>query len=257
MPDSTTMPPTLFPRDWPRAWRALKILIADSDRTDQVFEIIDGLAGDSLENSYQRFIADPEGQRLLRERPSLLAALSDRAALAAMPAGSFGRAYLDCMEKGSLTADGLVEADEVAAKNLDKPPLADPDREFVGDRMRDMHDLWHVLTGYGMDEAGETANLAFSHAQIPNLGMGLIVGAGAVIGPKDLKFTWPRYLVAAWQRGRATSFLGVAPYEDLLPQPLEEVRAGLGIPPAEHVHPMGIAIATRDACGEDGVQWVS
>ena len=36
--------------------------------------------------------------------------------------------------------------------------------------MRDMHDLWHVLTGYGMDEAGEAANLAFSLGAGPESG---------------------------------------------------------------------------------------
>jgi ubiquinone biosynthesis protein COQ4 len=118
-----------------------------------------------------------------------------------------------------------------------------------------MHDLWHVLTGYGMDEAGEAANLAFSGGQFPNLGMALMVGAAAVLGPKDWKLTWPRYLLAAWRRGRQTPSLSVAPYEELLPLPLEEVRRRLGVPPAATVHPRGIAVAERDLFGEDVLAW--
>src|SRR5262249_2090987 len=149
-------------------------------------EIIEALAGQSFERSFQRFTASREGRRLLIERPSLLAALSDRTALRALPDGSLGRAYLAFMESGDLTADGLVEADATAAQRSPQPLQLDPDRQYVGDRTRDMHDLWHVLTGYGMDEAGEAANLAFTFGQIPSLGFGLIVGAAAVLGPLDL-----------------------------------------------------------------------
>ena len=251
----TPPPPPPLRRDWRRAWRALQAVIDDPQRTDLVFEIIDGLAGSSFERSFQQFVADPAGQRLLRERPDLLATLSDRERLRAMPEGSFGRAYADFMEEGGLTADGLVEADAVSAENLERPELDDPIRIYVGDRMRDMHDLWHVLTGYGRDEAGESANLAFSVAQVPNLGMKLLISAAAVLGPKDAKLTWPRYLVAAWRRGRATPFLGVAPYEELLPLPLEEVRQRLGIPSAAAVHPMGIAVAGKSVFGDEEMRW--
>jgi len=232
-------------RDFPRAWRALKVLVADAQRTDQVFEIIEALAGSSFETCYARFATHPEGARLLRERPSLLATLSDREALKSLPPGSFGRAYVDFMESGALTADGLVEADDAAARNNPNPIEIDADRRYFGDRNRDMHDLWHVLTGYGMDEAGEAANLAFTQAQIPNAGVALILLAAVVVGPKDPSFSWARYLVAAWRRGKRTSLLTVAPYEELLPLPLDEVRRRLGVPPAHEAHPGGILIAHR------------
>ena len=242
--------------DWRRARRALQVLIADAERTDQVFEIIDALSGRSFERCYARFAADPEGARLLRERPDLLATLSDRAALEQLPAGSFGRSYADFMRAGSLTADGLVEADLEAERNSPSPPVeVDPDMRWFGDRNRDMHDLWHVLTGYGRDEAGEAANLAFTQAQLPNPGIALIVVAAALIGPKDLKLSWPRYLYAAWRRGKRTSLLTVARYEELLPLPLDEVRARLGVPPAAEAHPGGIVIANRVDDVPGGVQW--
>jgi ubiquinone biosynthesis protein COQ4 len=238
--------------DWPRAWKALKVLIADADRTDQVFEIIDALSGRSFERSFVAFAAHPDGARLLRERPSLLATLSDREALAALPPGSFGRAYADFMQAGNLTADGLVEADAEAERNRPDPlGEVDPDLRYFGERNRDMHDLWHVLTGYGRDEAGEAANLAFTQAQIPSTGIALIVVAAAVLGPKDLTLSWPRYLYAAWRRGKQTSLLSAAPYEELLPLPLDEVRRRLGVPPASAAHPDGIVVANRTGDGPD------
>lgn len=232
--------------EWRRAWNALRAAIADSSQTDKAFEIVEALAGGSFERSFQRFRAHPDGQRLLRDRPSLLAALSDRAAHAKLPSGSFGRAYLAFMESGNLTPDGLVEADKMAEARRPEPIPVDPQREFLGDRMRDMHDLWHVLTGYGMDEAGEAANLAFSLGQLPNLGIGLLVLAGAVIGPKDITFAWQRYLFRAWGRGHRAKLLSVVPYEELLPKPLDEVRALLGIEPPEIAHPGGIMVGNRE-----------
>ena len=53
------------------------------------------MAGPALQSQYERFRARPEGRRLLVQRPDLRAALSDREALADLPDGSFGRAYLD------------------------------------------------------------------------------------------------------------------------------------------------------------------
>lgn len=240
-------------RDWRRAWQALRNLIADAERTDQVFEIIRALSGDAFDRAWERFRAHPDGQRLLRERPSLLATLSDRAALRALPEGSFGRAYAAFMDAAQLDPAGLVQAEAEASQNYAPPDdgPVDPDVDYFGDRLRDMHDLWHVLTAYGRDEAGEAANLAFTYAQVPNLGIGLIVLAGAVVGPRDLTFYWPRYLRHAYRRGRAAALLTVAPYEELLPLPLAEVRRRLAIQPVHVAHPEGILVASR---GEDP-QW--
>lgn len=246
--DASSPVPPPRKREWRRAWGALRNLIDDPERTDQVFEIVRALSGNSFEHAYQRFAATPEGRRLLSERPSLLATLSDRAALAALPDGSFGRAYAEFMEAGQLAAEGLLEADQMAEQNFAKEGPFDPDREYFGDRLRDMHDLWHVLTGYGRDEAGEATNLAFTLGQVWNPGIAVIVLAGAVLGPKEPRFGWQRYLFSAWQRGRAATLLTVAPYEELLPLPLAEVRHQLGIQSPSEAHPNGILVGNR---GED------
>jgi ubiquinone biosynthesis protein COQ4 len=241
----TPVGPIIRKREWRRAWRALQTLIADPERTDQVFEIVRALSGSSFERAYQRFAATAEGKRLLAERPSLLATLSDREALLAMPEGSFARAYVEFMDAGKLDAAGLVEAEQMAEQNFAKEGPLDPDREFFGDRLRDMHDLWHVLTGYGRDEAGEATNLAFTLGQVWNPGIAFIVVAGALLGPKELTCHWQRYLFSAWRRGRKASRLTAAAYERLLPLPLEDVRRQLGIRPASEAHPGGILAGNR------------
>ena len=231
--------PTRKPQ-WRRAWQALRAVIADPERTDKVIEFINSVGGDADLRALARFRASAEGRRLLEERPSLLDVVSDLRALAALPEGTFGRAYADFMLGEKLDPDCIVNE----FRNADSTvvPL-DPDMQWFFERIDTAHDLWHVLTGYGRDEAGEAANLAFTTAQLANRGVIFLTLAAAVIGPKDLTFSWQRYLWRAWRRGRRASWLPLARYEELLPLPLEEVRRQLRIEPAEVTHPQGIIVA--------------
>jgi ubiquinone biosynthesis protein COQ4 len=221
-------------REWRRAFQSMRVLIRDSERTDQVFEILDALEGPTSEQGYRDFVDDPEGRKLLADRPDLLAALSDRASLATLPEGSFGRSYLAFMQEAGLSAQGLVDA-ELERENALQHTM-DPDMRWLSDRGRDSHDLWHVLTGYGRDEAGEAALLAFTFAGYPAWGIGLIVFFSMLIGPKTPSFQWERYLAQAWKRGRAAK-LDFARYEEWLPLPLGAVRKLASIVPPEQAHP--------------------
>jgi len=113
---------------WGRAWRTLRALIDDPERTDQVFELINALSGDAGERLFQRFCADPDGRRLLAARPSLLATLADQDRLAALPDGSFGRTYAEFMRREQIDAKGLVDAAQAVA---DARTL-DPERAHPG-----------------------------------------------------------------------------------------------------------------------------
>jgi ubiquinone biosynthesis protein COQ4 len=232
--------------EWRRAWRALRILLADAERTEQAFEIIAAVSGKDFERFFQRFVADPGGRALLAERPSLLAALSDRARLRALPPGSLGRAYAEFMDTAHLDPRGLVDAESISEAGR-RIATIDPEREWLGHRMRDMHDLWHVLTGYGRDEAGEAANLAFSWAQTRYRGMGFIVAAIALTRPHGSRWRWPAYLHRAWRRGRRAAWLAVVPFERLLAAPLDDVRRLLAIEPETVAHPEGVLVAPHQA----------
>ena len=148
------------------------------------------------------------------------------------------------MEAAQLDAAGLVDASMEG--DTDARVGYSPDACWFFDRLRDMHDLWHVLTGYGRDEAGEAANLAFTFAQIANLGVGFIVVAAAMLGPRSDRLLWQRYLFRAWRRGRRAAWLPAARYEEMLPLPLAEVRTRLAIEPPEVAHPEGVLVASRE-----------
>jgi len=245
---------TTTPRNrWPRALRALRTLIRDPDQTDQAFVFLQVAGSRNDERIHRRFLADPRGARLVAERPSLARALSDRAALAALPPASFGRAYLDYVEGNGFDPVGLSQLRKQAYL-ADFPPL-DAERDWMYDRGALTHDLWHVLSGYGTDELGEATLLWFSLAQFGGFANLLLAVAAAVVTWTSAGPAWPLYLRKAWRRGRRAVWLVPVPYEELLSRPLDEVRASLAIDAPERAHPRGILRGKRDDT-RGGGSWV-
>ncbi|MDI1363502.1 MAG: Coq4 family protein, partial [bacterium] len=135
-----------------RALKAVRRLIADKEDTVQVFEIMRALAGKAIPKGYRRLLSTPEGGRIAYERDEFAARLSDPVWLASFGPGTVGAAYRDFIAPRGLSAEGLAEESRKIAENdVDAPhPLA-----WYGRRLRDVHDVWHVLTGYNTDALGE------------------------------------------------------------------------------------------------------
>ena len=220
-----------------RAFRLLREVIRSPDDTDKVFEFFESVGGNEGPRAFQRLAASAEGRRLLAARPRLVEVLADDAYLASRPAESFGGWYLRFRRGRGFDPAGLLEARDRGARAR---VLEDEEHEWFYDRINVMHDLWHVLTGYGTDELGEAALLAFSHAQIPNRSFPILLIAAVFMGPKSWDLAWPRYLWRAYRRGRRATLLTAAPYEELLPLPVAEVRERLAIEPAAMWHADGI-----------------
>ena len=227
-------PGRLQPR---RALRLLREVLRNPDDTDKVFEFFEAMGGDDGPAHYDALLAEPGTERLLRERPVLVEVLADERYLASLPEGSLGNWYLRFMRSRGFAPAGLLEARDRSNK-LRVLDLAE--REWFYDRLNVMHDLWHVLTGYGTDELGEAALIAFSQAQIPNRSFPILLAAAVWMGPKSWDFAWPRYLWRAYRRGRRARLLTAAAWEELLPLPVAEVRQRLGIEPAATWHAEGI-----------------
>lgn len=205
------------------ALRALKALIADPEDTAKVFVILEALTGDALQRGYRRFRVTPVGQRVAAESGALIDHLRDRDALRQLPAGSLGRAYLRFVESEQISADGLVEASE------QKQQFADPGLQKYAERLRDMHDLWHVTTRYGRDSFGEVCLLAFTYAQTRNRGIGLIGVVGAFKTSQELgRGVW-RAVLRGYTDGRKAAWLPAVDWERMLALPLDQVRAELGV----------------------------
>jgi ubiquinone biosynthesis protein COQ4 len=204
------------------AMRALKTLINDPERTEQVFIIIRAMSGNSLQKAYERFRKTPFGQQVMSDRRVLISALQDRDSLRQLPADSLGRRYLGFVEREEISADGLVEASETGT-------IDDSGLRHYSERMRDMHDLWHVTTGYGRDTFGEACLLAFTYAQTKNRGVGIIALVAMVKISRELGSGVRGAMWQAYKAGRKAAWLPEQDWEHLLSQPLQQVREQLNV----------------------------
>ena len=208
------------------AARALRNVFADPDETKHVFEVIDALQGPTLGRIRARLRRSEQGRRLLETKPSLLPLLNDREGLRGLPDGSLGRAYLAFVESEQITAEGLVEASDLAREDHRHAELV-----WIKDWLRDTHDLWHAVLGYKGDLVGEAALLAFSHYETGNLGVGAIAAlAWLKLGRETEPSVGARRVVRGGRRiaKRAAWFLEV-PWHEWLARPLDEVRRHLGV----------------------------
>ena len=212
-----------------RALRAFRKLIRNKEDTTQVFEIMRALSGRSIGRGYNRMLKSLEGGRQAFLREELAHKLDDPVWLSRFEPGSVGAAYRAFREARGFTAEGLAdEARKVA-------PLVDAQHPVVwySRRIRDVHDVWHVLTGYGTDALGEACVVSFSYAQTRNLGFAFIGwGAAREVQREAPSVPARRAVWQAYSNGRAARWLPGIDYEALFEQPLDAVRARLNIRPA-------------------------
>ncbi len=207
------------------AVRAIRGLLRDPDDTGQVFKIIEALKGDSITAPLRRLKADPVGAAMLDERIDIVEKLNDRDTLRALPEGSIGRAYYDFVHSEGLSADGLIAAREEAPEYAG---LSDDEQWFVN-RLRDIHDLQHVLTGYNRDPLGELALLSFMTTQVPNRGINFIIMVGSRKFKKDYPELNVKGLVAEGRKiGEGAAWMPAIRWEDRLHESLAAVREELG-----------------------------
>ena len=202
-----------------KAMRAFRVL-RDTGDTRQVFVILRAMRGNALTKTFRRFARSAVGQKVLAERRNLFPLLTDHDALRRLPDGSLGRAYLAFMEEEQLSAQGLVQASE----SWEDDPMP-PDVDLFRARLRELHDVSHVVTGYGRDPLGELCLLAFTYRQFGNLGRLLIVAMAWGQIPKPGRAA----LFEAWRNGKTCAWLGDKDWEMLLALPLDRVRRELSI----------------------------
>ena len=170
----------------------------------------------------RRMAADPEGRRILAERPRIYVGRFAIADLEALPPSTLGGAWYRHLRDNDFIADVPV------------PPAPLPeaaDTAFWKARWRETHDFRHVLTGLSASTPDEVTLAAFQFAQVPNLFSALVVLLGPIYGWRERNplRTWsaqPRAFLAGWRcPPRARVY-----WEELLDRPLDEVRTQLQCP---------------------------
>jgi ubiquinone biosynthesis protein COQ4 len=223
-------------RDWKSAFRAVRTLLADPNDTGSVFKIMRALNADTSAKNYRRLLTTPLGGRLAYQRLELVQRLTDRAWLDQFAPGTVGGAYRAFLDKTGYSADGLAA---ISAQHNGGIALLEHPYAWFSRRERDIHDIWHVLTGYQADDPlGELCLVAFSYAQSSGLGWGFIALMGAL---KSLRETNGRLVRRAvlegYRHGKAAAWLHGEDIETLFAEPLDAARARLNIPaPAAYTH---------------------
>lgn len=216
-------------REWGTALAALRRLLANGDDTEQVFRIMRALNGDITQRNYRRLLSTPEGGRIAYARVELAERLSDRSWIDQFAEGTVGGTYRAFLDATGYSAQGLADISMTA--NGFQGLQIDHPYTWMGRRERDIHDLWHVLTGYKADEhLGEACLVAFSYAQTGGLGWAFIA-AGAAL--KSIRVTgrldFLKAVVEGYRHGKRAAWLHGEDYETLLAEPLEAARRRLRI----------------------------
>jgi len=212
---------------WGAALKAVRKLLNDKEDTGQVFEIMRALNGTSTADGYRRLLTTVQGGRIAYERKELAPKLMDDAWLDSFAPGTVGAAYREFVRSENLSAEGLAEVSREGGREGE---IAHPIAWF-GRRTRDVHDIWHILSGYHRDALGEACLVAFSYAQTKGLGWALI-GVAAALRARDGKHPYAKAIWQGYTRGKAAAWLLGEDYEALLNEPLEAARRRLNITPA-------------------------
>lgn len=226
--------PLVAPTRKTSGFRPLKVLhhfgklVEDKEDTEQVFHIIEATKGRKSHAQAKAFITSPEGQRFLRDGVNIPAMLDDHARWADCGPNTVAAHYIAFMKREGLSAAGLV-----AESHKWAPPesLPQDQTQWYFYRLRDTHDLFHVLTGYGRDALGEASLLGFSYEQNHNGGILFIAYAGArqikkVSGTKAPIFA---AIKEGRRLGRAAGKIAHQDIAALMREDITEARARLNI----------------------------
>jgi ubiquinone biosynthesis protein COQ4 len=214
--DATTLPASVR---WRHALRALAKVLADPSRTDQVLEFSIYANAGTLKRRVERFFDDPHARRFYEERRTLDSKTIDLDVLGRLPEGTLGRAYANFMRSHGITPeifDGTP------------PQVADPRIAYAVQRLRQTHDLWHVVTGYETDALGEIVLQAFTFAQTRAPSSGIITFAGTLRALRA-RPRLPLDVARALRAGRRAEAFAIFPWEDHWETPLATVRELLGV----------------------------
>ena len=225
------------PVQWRRAARALWQMMGNYD-SRLIMDYAVALEGDDGERGFQDFRAQAGAAELERDRPCLAAIMDDWDRLEQLPAESLGRAYLALARRDRIRVGDLVAGAHGLPDERERAP--DPLRRWYRDRMTAMHDLLHVLTGYGRDRPGELLLIAFTLAIAPMRVLRIAIVLGPFAIPPRALPGMLRDLWRAWRRGAASQISRATRWETLLPLPIAEVQARLGVAPERAAHPRGI-----------------
>jgi ubiquinone biosynthesis protein COQ4 len=201
------------------ALRSMITIARDPRRLDAVFALRDSLDDPGvLAPVVARLRAGEATGAALRARARM--GRVDLAELGRLPEGTLGRAYADFMRAAGLDPSSIPSLE---ARN---------EHQWFSAHLYETHDIWHVVTGFGPDVAGELGLQAFYLAQIAGPLPIAILAAGFVntaIAAQDDAARRMEEIARGWQLGRAARPLFGVRWHEQWARPLAELRGELAL----------------------------
>jgi len=194
-------------------------MMLNPEGTQSVFDLEDGLVKSKSTNELLRFASkDPSVRALIDER--YLQGLPDIEALSKLPADTLGYQYFFHIDSMGFDPDYYRKID---IKN---------DTDYVMMRIRQTHDIWHVITGFDTHPLGEIAIKAVELAQT-HRPMAAAICAGGVFRymvkqPEEFPDCLES-IVAGYNMGLQSKPLLAMKWEELWDQTVERLRQQLGV----------------------------
>ena len=198
-------------------------VLLDSDKTNEIIVAEEIAAQAQLRYWVKNGLFERgEGPDLLRDRPEI--AHLDLDALRALPGGSLGREFARFLDDHAIGLEGLDEP----------TPYTEGDTEsYLLRRIRQCHDLWHLLLGVGTQGHQEILVHCFSVAQTGFPYSLAVISMGSVkhMLPEGRFKTPTRHPRRAYRSGRDAKPLLTAYWERRWERPLDAVRREFGVVP--------------------------
>jgi ubiquinone biosynthesis protein COQ4 len=206
-----------FTRDSYLVGRAVVRVLADSTKSHEINRVEEITGRPAYRRLLAEMTADPEGQRLLRERPELSIERVDYDALRRLPETTLGGAYVRHLDRNGVSADF-----QAATSDVD-----DEDMAYLIRRVRQTHHVWHTLLGLGILDHEEVIIHCFAFGQL-RLPVSALIMTFGTLKHIVLERRWGALrhsLREAYDAGRAAKPLLAATWEDQWAEPIAGVRA--------------------------------
>jgi ubiquinone biosynthesis protein COQ4 len=212
-----------------KALKGFVALMRNPDDLPSVFKIINGLRHTrAFQEMVAHMLSTPETAALITERYQGPTPNLDE--LAKLPEGSLGFEFAHHMREKGLQVVFYPVLDVT------------DDLSYIEMRLRSTHDIWHLITGFGVTAAHELGLQAFMLAQGCAPLATVLIGGGmvrSVFGEVPDGLETPRVMdqvVQGWRMGRKAKQLMAQRWETGWQRPLAEWRQELGIElPAERL----------------------
>lgn len=190
--------------------------LLDTHRADLVACFIEVTSASSLPNLVRRLQSTETGRRLLAEKPRITP--QSIAHLSSLPPHTLGGAYHSFLTSHHYSPSSRPVVRYVGGSE---------DEAWVVQRYREVHDVWHVMTGCDVSVVGELCQKVWEWRQtgLQGTGMAALGGAlrvGAAGGEERRK--WREGVAWGWRAGGEAEFMLGVEWERHWEEGLDELR---------------------------------